>query len=246
MFKKPMQLFSALVAIGAYFTISAYLFGMDLKSVLNNTQLISVTFGIVLLTASQYKWHMALKVLVQKASLNAFMAGGITSLFTLMYALNHNPIDNSNLAKALLPLLYASLWYAILSTFQQEEKSDILIPSGAHPRTITGNLTGTPVGTPAAPDAMESANKIQASFAPEMVYQVLIPQGFTPREMDVAIKILNQCTNKEIADMLFISESTVKKHIQNMFRKCGATDKQDFFKQYTQWFTEYFQPHTSV
>lgn len=234
MFKKPMQLFSALVAIGAYFTISAYLFGMDLKSVLNNTQLISVTFGIVLLTASQYKRHMTLKTLVQKASLNAFMAGGITTLFTLMYALNHTPIDSSNLAKALLPLLYASLWYAILSTFEQEEKRDILIPSGA------------PTLTPIAPDSMDSVNEIQVSFAPELVYQVLIPQGFTPREMDVAIKILNQCTNREIADMLFITESTVKKHIQNMFRKCGATDKQDFFRQYTQWFQEYFQPHNTV
>jgi DNA-binding NarL/FixJ family response regulator len=70
--------------------------------------------------------------------------------------------------------------------------------------------------------------------------EVLTAHGFSPREVHVALKIIDNCTNKSIGTQLYISEATVKKHIQNMFRKCGAEDRAAFIDLYKIWTVEYF------
>jgi DNA-binding CsgD family transcriptional regulator len=46
--------------------------------------------------------------------------------------------------------------------------------------------------------------------------------GLSPREMEVAIKIINGMKYKDIAENLFISLTTVKKHAYNIFRKADV------------------------
>lgn len=58
----------------------------------------------------------------------------------------------------------------------------------------------------------------------------LISQGLTQREAELALLILNGLNNQEIADKLFISVSTVKTHINNIFRKCNTSARSDFVK----------------
>jgi DNA-binding CsgD family transcriptional regulator len=50
------------------------------------------------------------------------------------------------------------------------------------------------------------------------------------REREVARLILGGETNASIADRLFISESTVKKHVHNMFRKLEITSRWELLK----------------
>lgn len=73
---------------------------------------------------------------------------------------------------------------------------------------------------------------------PMAINAILSGRGFSPRECHVALKIVEGISNKEIAEQLFISETTVKKHIQNMFRKCGANDRREFIIQFAQWMKE--------
>lgn len=73
---------------------------------------------------------------------------------------------------------------------------------------------------------------------PAGAYPLLAERGFTPREIDVALRLLRNDSNKEIAEALFIAEATVKKHIQNLFKKCGAVDRIDFVRMYYQWWRE--------
>lgn len=47
----------------------------------------------------------------------------------------------------------------------------------------------------------------------------------TPQEYKIAMAIAAQKTNKEIATELFISLSTVKTHINNIYKKLGVTDR---------------------
>ena len=47
----------------------------------------------------------------------------------------------------------------------------------------------------------------------------------TPREIDVTRQIFNGLRNLEIAEKLFVSEITVKKHIQNIYRKVGVKNR---------------------
>jgi len=52
--------------------------------------------------------------------------------------------------------------------------------------------------------------------------------GLSKREQDVAELLLQGKTTAEIAEALFISNTTVKTHIQNMFRKYGVRNRMEF------------------
>ena len=48
-------------------------------------------------------------------------------------------------------------------------------------------------------------------------------EGLTQREQEVLRALSTGCTNKEIAQTLFISEKTVKSHLNSIFRKLNVT-----------------------
>jgi len=54
--------------------------------------------------------------------------------------------------------------------------------------------------------------------------------GLTAREAEIAADIIEGLLNKEIADKYCISESTVKKHIQNIYRKLNVTNRTGFIE----------------
>jgi DNA-binding NarL/FixJ family response regulator len=49
--------------------------------------------------------------------------------------------------------------------------------------------------------------------------------GLTKRESEILIHIFNGLKNAEIAAKLFISEVTVKKHLQHIFEKIGVDSR---------------------
>ena len=46
--------------------------------------------------------------------------------------------------------------------------------------------------------------------------------GISQRELDVLQELANGLSNKEIAEKLFVSESTVKTHVSNLYSKLGV------------------------
>jgi DNA-binding NarL/FixJ family response regulator len=52
-----------------------------------------------------------------------------------------------------------------------------------------------------------------------------LPDGLTRREAEVLILIAQGLSNQTIAQRLFVSEATVKTHINNLFGKIGARDR---------------------
>jgi DNA-binding NarL/FixJ family response regulator len=52
-----------------------------------------------------------------------------------------------------------------------------------------------------------------------------LPDGITPREAEVLALIAHGLTNREIAEHLVVSETTVKSHINHLFAKTGARDR---------------------
>ena len=52
--------------------------------------------------------------------------------------------------------------------------------------------------------------------------------GFTRRETEVGLMVANGFTNLRIAEELFISETTVKKHITHIYEKSGISGRRDF------------------
>lgn len=198
-----------------YFGLSTLLFEMDYRAVFNGSQLAGVTLGVLLLTASQYRRGMGRPRLLLYAKQNALLAGAITAIFAAM---------SSFKPQSLLPLLYGCLWYAVLGIQAKGE-------DGAKDNEEAKANQGVSLEDSAMTlDALQYLN-----LSPEVAYPILTAKGFTPREIHVALKLLANVSNKEIGEVLFISEATVKKHIQNMFRKCGAKDRQDFLQLYISW-----------
>lgn len=53
-------------------------------------------------------------------------------------------------------------------------------------------------------------------------YDCLIQSGISKREAEIMLLIYDGLSNQQIADQLFISEHTVKKHISNLFVKLNV------------------------
>jgi DNA-binding NarL/FixJ family response regulator len=52
-----------------------------------------------------------------------------------------------------------------------------------------------------------------------------LPDGLTPREAEILILIADGRSNTEIAEQLFVSNHTIKSHINRIFAKTGSRDR---------------------
>lgn len=72
-----------------------------------------------------------------------------------------------------------------------------------------------------------SQRLVAAMRRPDRAASWANPDALTPREVEVLRLIAQGLTNTEIAESLFIGETTVKTHINNAFAKIGARGRGD-------------------
>jgi len=66
-----------------------------------------------------------------------------------------------------------------------------------------------------------------AAYSDREYRQKNTKKNLTPREQDVLCLLTKGCTNKEIANKLFISEKTVKSHLNKIFKKLKVSRRLD-------------------
>lgn len=201
-----------IIGIIIYILLLGILMQFNWLKILRPVPFISVVAGIFILTLSQYKKGMTKEDILVLAQWNAFFAGLITSLLSVLSVVSSelSSLDIILLAENLIPLIYGSIFYLIMDLYLKQS-SELSI----------------------------SEVKIYIdSFTPQVANPILLSKGFSARECHVALKMMEGISNKEIARQLFISETTVKKHIQNMFKKCDATDRHNFLSIYLTWVNE--------
>ena len=69
-----------------------------------------------------------------------------------------------------------------------------------------------------------------ASWNGELSAAFLEKFNITPREKEVALGIAQGKSNQEIADSLFVSFTTVRTHVYNIFQKTGAKSRMDLLR----------------
>jgi DNA-binding NarL/FixJ family response regulator len=81
--------------------------------------------------------------------------------------------------------------------------------------------------------AIEAVVRGEAAIDPAVQHHLVeavaakpeLPHGLTPREAEVLALIAQGLSNTEIATRLFVSEATVKSHINHLFAKTGVRDR---------------------
>ena len=87
--------------------------------------------------------------------------------------------------------------------------------------TLLAATSGSPAQAAAAgPAAADASAEPPAAPAP-----AVLPDGLTQREGEILGLIARGLTNPEIAGRLFLSNHTVKTHINRIFAKTGSRDR---------------------
>ncbi len=66
----------------------------------------------------------------------------------------------------------------------------------------------------------------------KLVESTLMFYDLTPRELEIALSILDNKSYKIIGENFFIAERTASKHASNIFKKTGAKNKAEFFSKF--------------
>jgi two-component system NarL family response regulator len=110
----------------------------------------------------------------------------------------------------------------VLTTFDGDEDIFRAIQAGARSYMLKGMSVDELI------DAIQTVHRgrsrIPAAVADRLAER-LSGNALTDRETEVLKTIVAGKSNKEIAAALFISEATVKTHINNLLSKLGATDR---------------------
>ncbi len=218
------------IGILLYLALMAVFLKFDLRLLFDLRQFLLVLFGTVLLLlpslneqegneveGQEGKGRMVSKMKCffaeerSRIGQNAVWAGLLQTLVLLF--LNMSVTDPEiggmqTVAISCRPILYGFCIWIIL---QDSEKAGV---NAGNDKALDGAGTGSYL----APEAS------QADVDYRKCLQGL---GLTKREVEIALLVIQKQTNAEIAEQLFISETTVKKHMSNIFSKLGISQRQE-------------------
>ena len=110
----------------------------------------------------------------------------------------------------------------VLTTFDGDEDIYRSLQAGARGYLLKGMTAEQLVG---AIRAVHSGKSIIPPAIAEKLAERMNSQELTTRELNVLERIVAGRANKQIASDLFISEATVKTHVNSLLGKLGVTDR---------------------
>ena len=117
------------------------------------------------------------------------------------------------------------MYFGTLSCYGEKQGLEVTILSGDRDtfQLATDKVTIRIPHTKAGKTETDEYNNrnIAANILPgiEECRQQFLQAGLTRREAEVALLVIKHMSNAEIANELYISETTVKKHVSNIFFK---------------------------
>lgn len=181
-----------------YLLLLTYITGFDIKQLLDLKNFLILLTGTFLLTIPFYYKGIDKEELVCIYGNKAIEAGLIqVFLLSFMQLSENRSYENllADMVPCFRPILYAFCIRLILINKSAKESPSGKIEREADKKSASEQIT-----------VMPSYNDCKSA-------------GLTRRESEVALLICQGFSNKEIAEALVISETTVKKHASNIFEK---------------------------
>ena len=140
------------------------------------------------------------------------------------------PVMNGSTATRIISERFPHTKILVLSTYDEDRDVSEAIRAGAKGYLLKDMPAEELV------NAIRCINCGYAQLAPGLLERVINPQPIpesispalaqlSPRELDVARLVAIGATNQEIAQKLFISESTVKTHINSIFNRLNLKNR---------------------
>ncbi|MDZ7962057.1 MAG: response regulator transcription factor [Aulosira sp. DedQUE10] len=144
------------------------------------------------------------------------------------------PVMNGATATRIICEKFPHIKVLVLSTYDDDQDVNEAIRAGAKGYLLKDMPSEELV------NAIRSINRGYAQLAPGLLERVVMQKqvqpnlslsvhpalsSLTPRELDVARLVAVGATNQEIAQKLFITESTVKTHINSIFNRLNIKNR---------------------
>ena len=91
-----------------------------------------------------------------------------------------------------------------------------------------GQGDGPEDGTEGSRDCDRDCGRKEGLFDKQKYLQFANSYELTRREAEIGLLVLNGYSNMQIAEALYIAETTVKKHLSHIYEKTGTTGRKDF------------------
>lgn len=83
-------------------------------------------------------------------------------------------------------------------------------------------------GKSVEPEGSRDCGPKEGLFDKQKYLQFANSYELTRREAEIGLLVLNGYSNMQIAETLYIAETTVKKHLSHIYEKTGTTGRKDF------------------
>lgn len=196
------QRWQILLSIILYVLLLAGALGFDIIRLIDGKLLVLVILGSLILTVPFYEKGIAWRELTYIFGRKAIDAGFIQT-FLLLFSMLQRMDGHEGISAAEVAMHFRPVFYGFCFQIFFSEKRDC--QQGRIDRTEHSE------SNPAKPVDFER-------------------YGLTKRELEIAHLIVEGKSNREIAELLFISETTVKKHISNIFEKTGVDKRENLAK----------------
>ncbi len=196
-----------------YLTAISVLLNFQIRLLFEWKSFLLVLLGTILLSFTGIRRHMEqaqiLNIMAFSAILSSFIVT-LVSLFNGVSAMEDGDYRGM-IAMGCRPLLYGVVLYSILhmpGSGHGEKRSEL------SEQNVAPNKD-----TVEAPENSETT-----SMRRDIDYREL---GLTRREIEIVYLIQRGLTNREIADELYIAETTVKKHVSHIFEKMDIKKREE-------------------
>lgn len=188
-----------------YILLLTYTADFNITQLLDIKSFLLLLTGTLLLTLPFYYKGIDKEELLYIYGMKAFDAGLVQVFLTSFIQLSENKSYEELLPNVVLcfrPILYA---FCIRIILMNKNMKDFL------------------------PDAADN----EAEAISNTIHHIMPTHkdcqtaGLTRRESEISLLVCQKYSNKEIADILYISETTVKKHISNIFEKTGINKREE-------------------